>query len=156
MAKCCPFFSPALLPPRQGRAQRPTSPSLAPVHLDQPEHHRLLSIITATTISPPPSGERHRRSPSGQVAVPITFLSSPSCSRMPPLPPHRHRPSPVSPADHRLARRHPVLPLVPVGHTWSPTHCHSIVSKCTTAPVHARPWHGDRAMSHQHVRCFPS
>jgi hypothetical protein len=36
---------------------------------------------------PPPFDERHHQSPSGQVAMPLSFLSSPSCSRTPPLPP---------------------------------------------------------------------
>jgi hypothetical protein len=36
-----PLFTPLLLPPRQGHAQRPTSPPLPPVHLGQPERRRL-------------------------------------------------------------------------------------------------------------------
>jgi hypothetical protein len=39
-----PSFTLAILPPRQGRAQRPTSPPLPLVHPSQPERRRLLQV----------------------------------------------------------------------------------------------------------------
>jgi hypothetical protein len=156
-----------------------TAPHIAPlppVHPDQPERHRLpqdyrcrhhlpphlvsaaLKALSAKWPCPSPSsllprapGSHHCRLRSPErlfiVKTPLRQTASP---------PHHRRPSLVSPADHRLARCHPVPPLVPVGHTWSPTRCHNVTDERTTATPRARPRHGDRTVSHQHAGHFPS
>jgi hypothetical protein len=82
-----PLFHPRIT---SSSARLHTVPHLAPSTSCQPRPTRPPlppPVLSLPPPSSPPCSERHPRSPSGQVAKPLTFLSSPSCSRTPPPPP---------------------------------------------------------------------
>jgi hypothetical protein len=97
-----PLFHPMILPPRQGHAQHPTSPPLPPIHSGQPERRRLPQVYHCRHHLFPPSGEHRPRSSSGQVAMPLTFLSTPRAAG-----PCRRRRSSL---ERRRPRRNVVAP----------------------------------------------